>query len=798
MIVSSVLTILSLFLAYNSQSETKYSNIEEITGFITELKQRKDLFKIYDGFDRYFIERLRCQDTDCSFPIIEVTNFKNGKDYVSKLPTILLISGFDGQDEMGINVLLNFLQYLREKDTIIIDRQFLLNNFRFLVVPVANMVGYYNNNNREVDVNVDQFFIPLNDFPHGKDSPGSCLVSSTARIINQLFLENLIIGVLNFQKGEYAISYPFSTAANHYKQNADIFVTQIVAAELAEDLKRQSRNIPLSFKTGDLYELGERVRNNKERSFEDWAFSGSWDPLGFNPQCLGNTFDLQQLKTTMEYPDETNRAFTLLFQTGLDDIETDTYFQEKINIFNKIIQKAASFINPKIEPMGIGYNKETSVAKVNLRVNGCIELMNASTVYTRGGFKQEHATDINSLDSLIQTANLEVEVPGDESIGELIIGFNCKNHWNLPNKDSEPHTHVLRAREWPHYNVTHNDYRFYNKRNDTFTIFNFKKEILESEFVETENYDYYMELMYDDYLIAKFEHHILNITYTHLHTNTVNFEVIKRGDEEVPEIEVISLYEYGEKGCCEFLAAGKKIWEVKAMNVTVFDRNDYYSMIGRLLTIKLKGEEKVYPAVVQPIEEKEHGYMLSPGGLACSSHNFEDEIENFFYVEVQADEEQVRINVYSNRDNVGRVKLNKHESELVANNYYNSEKYGKVLAYKTHFLKFSNVNYDINNEYVTLGQANLASKLRGKILEFTTSKGDYLFHCTMGLKNPFYEELDNILYGFTNYSPNAKTKISKKVFFGITIAIFSLFFVMAIISFICYSRIKQQIGRAHV
>ena len=775
-----------------SSSFIKHITLDDLQTSLHNFSVQKNTYKVYDGFDRFFIEPLRCQQKSCTFPIIEVTNFKNGQNYIKSLPTVLLTSGFDGRDMIGINLVLNFARLLGKKGPSFLDTEFLLNNFRFIIAPIVNMTGFLNKNEIEKGFDKDHEFNPLSDFPMRNDIPRSCLVSSTARIIHGIFTENLIIGAFNFQRGEYVIGFPWSVSKNHYKNNADVFVSGLVARELSSFAKHKGERLNMHFHVDQIYRLEDQLENKEGRNYEDWAFSASWNVAGFNKQCLADSFDVQDLKKSDDYPEKTNASFVLLFQTGKDDINKieDDVFEEKMTVFSSLIQHAASFINPKVELESINYTRSTKTAKINLNIKGCIEVDKFNIISNHTPVEPEKLKFHNSL--LIHVS-FDIILDEDDNNGELITAFLCKDKWNRSGVDSEPHIHTLKLREQSDYRVEHNGYHYYNKRNNTFTIFNFHKKIIENDFIEPENYDSYTELIYEENLVAVFESFSLNITYTPSPQNSVRFKIANQTDNfplKEEDLEFIIIREYGEKGCCNFLAAGETEENLLVRETRVDNRRGFYDLIGKLLIIKFKGDKKKYPAVIKLSNEEDKGYMIPPGGLVCSSHNISE--KDYFYVVAKEHNNDIRMEIFTNHDDVAFVRFLKEKTITRELDVYNSDKYGKVYYYEAVMNKFVQQSFDIDDKYKHLGSLNFSSKIKGRFINFFTNENEFLFRCAMGLKNPFYDEFTNILYGFENYSPNAGGKISRKAFFGIMIAVYCLAFILAVVGFVCYTRIKKK------
>ena len=105
----------------------------------------------------------------------------NGENYSNKLPTILIIGGFSGEDTLSpllVKRLLNKLLSFSKDNEI----NKLLNNHRLLLIPSINPEGQFNK--REAEKTEDGTTVNVSeDFNYGIKSNKKCFKSSSARIL---------------------------------------------------------------------------------------------------------------------------------------------------------------------------------------------------------------------------------------------------------------------------------------------------------------------------------------------------------------------------------------------------------------------------------------------------------------------------------------------------------------------------------------------------------------------------------------------------------------------------------------
>ena len=92
-------------------------------------------------YNQLLNERM-CGKNLCKHPVVTLTNFKSPSEEISKRPQVLLIGSMHGNEIVGTNTLVRFIQKAAENRY----GNFwnLLNTRMIVIVPMANPHGFYN------------------------------------------------------------------------------------------------------------------------------------------------------------------------------------------------------------------------------------------------------------------------------------------------------------------------------------------------------------------------------------------------------------------------------------------------------------------------------------------------------------------------------------------------------------------------------------------------------------------------------------------------------------------------------
>ena len=273
------------------------------------------LFRITDLYERYKSStKTICEDNKyCVMPMLEITNFENSKEYIMKLPTVLVMAGTDGRDQAGIDSVYNFLKMI-SKD--FMKNSFysrILNNLRILVIPMANPSGFTKGVIPEtqevaIDSPIHKQISPIFDFNWRPQN--MCFRSSIAQILNQVFQDNLIVGVLDFAWGSPSISYPANPLSGNLMENQEMFES---FASMMQEAAGSNEKLKLQrFRKGTF----EDLKLTKVGNFEKWASQGSLNKENLDHSCLIRTsvFSSEFLKIG----ENTNRAVVFRVESQID------------------------------------------------------------------------------------------------------------------------------------------------------------------------------------------------------------------------------------------------------------------------------------------------------------------------------------------------------------------------------------------------------------------------------------------------------------------------------------------------
>lgn len=173
----------------------------------------------------------------------------------------MYISGtLHGDEVIGPNAAFYLIEYLLSN--YLHDKHVtqLLQHREIIVTPMTNAAGYFHNE-REERINLEHpAFItnPLRrrgrhvgqsvdinrDFPYDTESD-SCLNTVAARVIHQIFTQNLIVSAITFHGGTNVIGYPWGSFNRATKKSADQYVSDeapdfVTFDSIGQVLKNQS------------------------------------------------------------------------------------------------------------------------------------------------------------------------------------------------------------------------------------------------------------------------------------------------------------------------------------------------------------------------------------------------------------------------------------------------------------------------------------------------------------------------------------------------------------------------------
>lgn len=483
---TSLLVLLFLFLSPVKQSnlwerpiffENNYElsklNIK-LLGIYPHLFRLHNLGELYPASNRTICK----MSSYCTFPMIEVTNFEKSFDEIRNLPTVLLMAGLDGHDSPGINSIYHFLRMmsLNHLEDPFYER--VLDNLRIIVLPYANPSGYIDKSMFETQekswVNNGSGFKKINPSLDFNWKPkGKCFESTAAQMINQIFKDNLIIGVLNFATGSPSISYP-----NQGKGNKELESVYMHLATLMRDAAGINKNFSLNaFELGGLDSKLSSSRSN----FEMWASSGSAMKENIDTNCLNKTSAFSKKFNMID--DISNRAMVFRVesevpkdQTNNSDIygnplavDNDHFKYSVKGVFSRNILIIRAFLEamaPSIEINSItALEEEDDRGEVffEITIRGCRNLDSiiiSPELFTTQKFTIENSSYEKSTMEIRLTLDAEInnlKDPKWRSILELNIDIECDSNI-FKSKNSDYQSHYMNARVNPNYYIQNQDF----------------------------------------------------------------------------------------------------------------------------------------------------------------------------------------------------------------------------------------------------------------------------------------------------------------------------------------------------
>jgi hypothetical protein len=179
-----------------------------------------------------------------------------------------------------------------------------------VVLPMANPDGYANMRREEMvgSRRVD----PNRDFSYDPTDAASCMVTMTARCINELFREHLFQSMITFHGGDESITYEWGTA--RHTQSLSEAPDDVSQSSVAKSLQQYGG----LFASRSYYRVGRMnsVMYAVNGGLEDWSYAGSWD-LQYLQQCNPQSYGGYARSRTV-YDDSVLRCSTFLVETALD------------------------------------------------------------------------------------------------------------------------------------------------------------------------------------------------------------------------------------------------------------------------------------------------------------------------------------------------------------------------------------------------------------------------------------------------------------------------------------------------
>ena len=279
--------------------------------------------RLYDAQSRYGLPspgsctNADGQTTPCLHWVVELSNFGGAyaagspanhsqvlANDLAHRPQVFLSGNLHGDEQVGPMTMIYALEHLvRHRvagDNAWVNR--MLDTRRLIVMPMTNPLGY------QRMVRTENGLDPNRDFPYNQQ-PSKCMLTLTARAVNEVWRDNLITSAITFHGGMQAISYEWG-ADNHVGGGSESpddraqYLTSHIMGNMAGAYRGQRYPV-------------ERINNlvyAVDGGMEDWAYAGSWDSRYVRP-CAPSTYSGYPPEKT-QYNDAVLRAFNVLIEAS--------------------------------------------------------------------------------------------------------------------------------------------------------------------------------------------------------------------------------------------------------------------------------------------------------------------------------------------------------------------------------------------------------------------------------------------------------------------------------------------------
>lgn len=526
----SILNYLALFLVcfncVNSFKQDPLQNFElfKYDAFFQKIKDLMfypQMLKVTDAYAEYPDIKLdQCGEERCVFPVIEMTNFENGSDYIDKLPTILVLGGARGHELVGINSIYQyanlFVKYARYQEAIFGN----LNNVRMIMLPVVNPRGFYEFSHRLKQPK------ELSDALKGFNWQGvsTCFDTSASELLNHLFRDNLIIGAMVFGDGRDTVKHPWMTLENDsfLKENPDQDGYRRFVHTISEITQ-------LTFdQKNTVYELSSQISNNHNMAefhsdFVKWAYMGSEVRESLGSTCLPK--DSNYNEDFLRVDAESNRAFVIEINFNETVAQESGKLGNEMSILNKMhpnslngyisrnlwsVFQLVEVIRPTVfisslrllEPF---FGKKSHQLEFYLDIRGCFNVESVRVVSDEEvGQSLELEKPNFSYKTMVVNATFLVDIdPDDEKWkngGDLQIQVECDNRLkNSPEHSFKSFSHFMRSKNDEEYTAKKGRFEYLGSSLQLLSIRNIQPRNLFSSFVFHEIYNE-IEYIYEDTL----------------------------------------------------------------------------------------------------------------------------------------------------------------------------------------------------------------------------------------------------------------------------------------------------------
>ncbi len=722
----------------NNYSQDGYKKItyEDFINLLTDIahtSQDSSIFKISNAFEDFKISDIPACSSDlsgkCSNPLIEITNFENGEKYVKSLPTILLIAGFHGDEVIGTQALFYLIRLIKNNYKTDKNIYALLQKTRILVLPMANVNGFEGLKREETvtisgkkSIEVD----PNRDFSYNIAKKGRCFQTTTARVIDSIFRNNLIISAITFHGGDNSISYPwgnFAHSKHPYSQDDSPF--RIVANVLKTVAGGNDGLGIKNYKTGTM----QRVVYDVNGGFEDWAYGASFDDVNVSKLCAlkANSFHNQK------YSNSSNRAFVYLVEAGFEKNPKEATYGNELGLteqqneaaiwghVTRNIQLSLKFAEITVPHIIINNIALGEYLDIDILVKGCIKLDSIDILkYGYLNYQKEYNPKLNEYRVLISIKPTEMFYP------ELKINVICDRNWK--DEKSRPQSHLVNIRTEENYSAENNGFSVSTEKYIQAVVLNIKLNDLKSSYLVL-NRDRIYSLIYTPFLEAKWDNNSLKFVYNDGHL-TVSFDRV----DEISKVASIRIKRFGVRGSNEE-SSKDNLLEFNPDDKIKMSQDYFFNLAGRAIEIYNKETNEVIKTsdIMQLNNDPESLIMIPVGGVACGSDKTNP---NYFLIEADLvnNNSDLNISVHSNLEASYNFQMGSFQDEITKIIETNNVGNLSIVGYtKTIHVKSLNTLRILGQNFILFSEA-----------------GEEVFSCRLMRKDPEFKEFETMKQALEN------------------------------------------------
>lgn len=705
-----------------------YNDVNNLMDEMKASMLNESIFQIKDVFETYpTIPKVTCPSDPaftklCKSYLIEVANFDQGQAFVDKLPTVLIIAGFHGDEVTGTNAVYQFLKMINkyyEKST---EMFAMLQNVRLLVLPIANVSGF-DRKEREEFIRGKRFD-PNRDFPYNNDPATKCFNTSTAMIIDTIFRDNMIVGSLTFHGGDNSITYPWGNYAHASQPKTGDHYAFAQVAQVLQSVSADNPDLGI-----EKYNIGllQDVVYDVYGGFEDWAYGASWDKKFVSNTCAANVaFSPLVSNRKIEYSDQSNRAFIFLVEAGGDKTPKRKTLGNELAIFDPynenavwgnvtrniaLLMRFTEIVQPYVYVRDIQYSE---ILMIDMAIRGCVTVDDLEVAdFENEIMNKKYDPRTNEHNMIVALKNVPKYIP------EVTINFQCDKAWSKTTENLLPETHLVKMRTNPEYQSRNGNYSLQSQTMFNTKILNIRTTALADKIMHLQPNNMF-SMAYQTTYKAKLLDHYMLFTYNNGHL-TVKSDMGRKMFYEV------FVYKYGTVGCCHGKTnSGKPYLTIKSGESIEMSPQVFLELLGREVEFRdLHVASRKHKSFIELLNGDVYSLLLlPPNGLTCSTGDF----KNYFYVTIKEHgRKQIRIEVLTGYTGGMSFSLEKMQDTL----YHDST--------------FQSKEPNVTNHFALLDIKNTNDlRIRGSSFSLLDNKGNLIFGCTLKMLNPNYSEVDNL------------------------------------------------------